>query len=76
MQTAPFYFPSPINKEPIREFKGVDETLKKQLEAEKAINMKQGDEIQSLKLVINDLQQGKRLKYLRVFGVGVTDNPF
>jgi len=50
--------------------------LKKQLEAEKAINMKRGDEIQSLKLAINDQQQGKRLKYLRVFGVGVTDNPF
>jgi len=61
-------------EEPIRELKGVVETLKKQPEAEKAINMKQGEEIQSLKLAINDLQQGKRLKYLRVFGVGVTED--
>jgi len=49
------------------------EDLKKQLEAEKETNKAQGVEIVSLKLAINDLQQGKRLKYLRVFGTSITD---
>jgi hypothetical protein len=60
--------------EPIKELKGIIEDLKKQLEAEKATNKSQGEEISSLKLAINDLQQGKRLKYLRVFGINVTED--
>jgi len=60
-------------EEPIMELKRVAEDLKKQLEAEKETNKAQGVEIVSLKLAINDLQQGKRLKYLRVFGTSITD---
>jgi hypothetical protein len=61
-------------EEPIRELKGVVEELKKQLDAEKATTKKQGEEIITLKLAVNDLQQGKRLKYLRIFGTNITED--
>jgi hypothetical protein len=60
-------------EEPIREMKAIVEDLKKELEDVKLINKQQGDEIATLKLAVNDLQQGKRIKYLRVFGIGVTE---
>jgi hypothetical protein len=60
-------------EEPIREMKAIVEDLKKELEDVKLINKQQGDEIATLKLAVNDLQQGKRIKYLRVFGVGITE---
>jgi hypothetical protein len=60
-------------EEPIREMKAIVEDLKKELEDVKLINKQQGDEIATLKLAVNDLQQGKRIKYLRVFGIGITE---
>jgi hypothetical protein len=60
-------------EEPIKELKGVVEDLRRQLAAEKDKNLKQGEEILALKIAINDLQQGNRLKYLRVFGIGITE---
>ncbi len=60
-------------EEPLKELKGLIADLRSQLDTEKSANKKLGDEVISLKLAVNDLQQGKRLKYLRTFGVNITE---
>ena len=60
-------------EEPLKELKGLIADLRSQLDTEKSANKKLGDEVISLKLAVNDLQQGKRLKYLRTFGVTITE---
>ena len=60
-------------EKPLDEMRKVVESYQRELEEERATNTRQRDEIQALKLTVNDLQQGSRLKLLRVFGVKVSE---
>ena len=59
---------------PLEEMQKVVAKYQKELEEERTINARQRDELKELKVAVNDLQQCSRLSYLRVFGVGVSED--